>query len=190
MLKSIASRSILVMNGHRLWGGRFEYETTLLSTIGGLGNRDGIRKFGISSILSALEAIARSGRTSISITESYSEWLLCLVIFLSNVGENSLLNPSTFPNRPRRSIANSTVTSLRGLGHFLTTALGDQSRGTEPLGDELVFGERELIRQNVEVLECTCERCGHVWFAQLARNEKGKIAPVVPIACSNCKSAY
>ena len=50
---------------------------------------------------------------------------------------------------------------------------------------------RSVIKtENAEVVECTCERCGYVWFAQLARNEKGKIAPVIPIACAHCKSAY
>jgi hypothetical protein len=71
MLNNIANRSILLTNGHPLWGGQFESETTLLSTTVALANVDGIRKFGISSILSALDAIALSSRTSISTRERY-----------------------------------------------------------------------------------------------------------------------
>ena len=43
--------------------------------------------------------------------------------------------------------------------------------------------------ESAEVMECTCERCEHVWFAQIVRNH-GKLICLMPIACSKCKSAY
>jgi len=41
-----------------------------------------------------------------------------------------------------------------------------------------------------ECLECTCERCGHVWIATPRQNASGKWVNLKPVACAKCKSAY
>jgi len=46
----------------------------------------------------------------------------------------------------------------------------------------------KILKLRVE--ECTCERCGHVWLAQLVKNEKGRWAAVKPVACAKCKNPY
>jgi hypothetical protein len=153
MLNRIASRSILLINGDPLRGGQFESETTLLSTTVGPGNLDGMVKFGISSILSALEAIALSGRTSISIRESYSEGLPYLVIVLSNVCENSV--PSTeylFLLLIQR------FSPIDALAH--ARACAQANRGKLPL-----LRCRWQIPSNDRSLNgWICENCGHTVF--------------------------
>jgi hypothetical protein len=46
-----------------------------------------------------------------------------------------------------------------------------------------------IKRIKVEVLECTCLRCGHVWVPPL-RNEEGKWVCDQPRACARCKNFY
>jgi hypothetical protein len=41
----------------------------------------------------------------------------------------------------------------------------------------------------LNVLECTCERCGNVWVTKPTL-EKGKWVCIMPVACAQCKSAY
>jgi DNA-directed RNA polymerase subunit M/transcription elongation factor TFIIS len=47
-----------------------------------------------------------------------------------------------------------------------------------------------IKRVQIEVDECTCERCGNVWLAELRQDARGNWAASTPLVCSKCKSAY
>lgn len=49
---------------------------------------------------------------------------------------------------------------------------------------------KAIKRMKLEILECTCLRCGHVWVPPLRNVDGSKWVCEKPRACSKCKSFY